>query len=127
MKGYGEAAILAVEIVSRGVASSPKKAWELATAEVFPNSPSMRDKGCPKGAFLGLCEDGFIRGIPKGTYTQSRKNKEYAVRAVRLLKEDQYAPKDPFVLWSRVMAGDPKNYNQQMDVVLALWENGYII
>jgi len=87
----------------------------------------MRDKGCPKGAFLGLCEEGLVRGIPRGLYTQSRKNKEYAVRAVRLLKEGQYAPKDPFVLWSRVMAGDPKNYNQQMDVVLALWENGYIV
>lgn len=127
MKGYGEAAILAVEIVSREIASSPKEAWEHATAEVFPNSPSMRNKGCPKGAFLGLCEEGLVRGIPRGFYTQSRKNKEYALRAVRLLKEDPYTPKDPLLLWNRVMAGDPKDYNQQMEVVLALWEIGYII
>ena len=36
--------------------------------EVFPTQESSRKKGCPQSAFLGLCEDGYVKGIPQGRY-----------------------------------------------------------
>jgi len=39
-------------------------------------------KGCPRGAFLELCEAGMIKGIASGKYTRSKRNKEYAIDAV---------------------------------------------
>ena len=38
--------------------SDPAQAWKSAADQVFPDSDSSRSKGCPKSAFLGLCEDG---------------------------------------------------------------------
>jgi hypothetical protein len=46
---------------------------------------SAQKKGCPRGAFLGLCEEGLVKGIPAGNYTTSKDNKAYAVRAAELL------------------------------------------
>ena len=40
-----------------------------------------------RGAFLGLCEEGLIKGIPSGQYMASRDDKAYAVRAAALLAE----------------------------------------
>ena len=51
-------------------------------------SKSKIDKGCPRNAFLGLCSQGLIKGIPKGNYTTSEKNLNYAKEAVRILRED---------------------------------------
>ena len=34
-----------------------------------------------RGAFLGLCEEGLVKGIPAGKYSASKDNKQYAVRA----------------------------------------------
>ena len=53
----------------------------------IPTSVSAQKKGCPRGAFLGLCEDGLVKGIPAGNYTVSKDNKAYAVRAAELLIE----------------------------------------
>lgn len=41
---------------------------------IFGESTSQR-KGCPKGVYLGLCEEGLVKGIPKGKYTKSKKIK----------------------------------------------------
>ncbi|ARV16641.1 DUF6979 family protein [Polaribacter sp. SA4-12] len=59
--------------------------WSRSAKEVFPNSKSSQEKSCPKGTFLGLCEDGLVKGIPKGNYTKSVKNKEYALKAIEIL------------------------------------------
>jgi hypothetical protein len=68
-----------------------------------------------------------VAGIPAGTYTRSRDNKQYALRAVELLvAEPSLADAEPKILWDRVMDGEPKAYNSQMDVVLALWHSGLI-
>ena len=32
----------------------------MAATEIFPMSVSLQKKGCPRGAFLGLCEDGLV-------------------------------------------------------------------
>jgi hypothetical protein len=105
----------------------PADAWAEAAAEVFPDSPSSQVKGCPMGAFLGLCEEGRVAGVPVGGYTASRLNKQYALDAVRLLvAEPGIADLGPEELWRRVMDGRGKRANSQMEVVLGLWRAGRI-
>ena len=52
----------------------PSKVEVYMFKEVFMDSKSSQEKGCPKSAFLGLCEEGFIKEISKGKYTSSVKN-----------------------------------------------------
>jgi hypothetical protein len=99
--------------------------WSRSTKEVFPLSKSSQEKSCPKTTFLGLCKEGLVKGIPKGNYTKSVKNKEYATRAVAILKQNTQTTFSPKELWDKLELGD-KRSNSQMDVVLALWENGLI-
>jgi hypothetical protein len=93
---------------------------------LYPTSPTSRKKGCPRGALLGPCEEGLVKGIRPGNYTASKDNKLYAVRAAALLNEgDRKRPVGE--LW-RAVSNDPeKAHNQQMDVVLALWKNDLIV
>lgn len=74
MLEYGDVAVGATDLARAG-GIQPPEAWEEATRTVFPHSVSLQDKGCPRGAYLGLCEDGLVLGIPSGTYTRSRDNK----------------------------------------------------
>jgi hypothetical protein len=98
--------------------------YSLVAKEVFPTKSS-QEKGCPKNTFLGLCEAGLVKGIPKGNYTKSIKNKEYALKAVTILKQNKEIKFSPKELWEKLELGN-KRSNSQMDVVLALWEHGFI-
>jgi len=92
---------------------------------LYPTCPTARKKGSPRGAFLGLCEEGFVKGIPPGSYAATRENKGYAVRAVALLAEgtQQWSTS---ALWRAVTDNSEKAHNSQMDVVMALWKNDLI-
>jgi ATP dependent DNA ligase C terminal region len=37
---------------------------------LYPTSPTARRKSCPRGAFLGLCEEGLVKGILPGRYSR---------------------------------------------------------
>jgi hypothetical protein len=126
MNKYGNAAIRAVKHYTNGQATNPQDAWEMATIAIFGEGTSSQKKGCPKGAFLGLCEEGLVKGIPIGNYTISTKNKNYAVRAVSILKHDSSYVSNVERLWSAAIGGVEKKHNSQMDVVLALWNFGFI-
>jgi hypothetical protein len=121
---YAEVATMAAVQATSGV-RPPQELWEFAAAIVFPDSPTSQHKACPKGAFLGLCEEGLIRGVLPGFYTTSKDNKAYAIRAVELLREG-YPSTQPLELWAAVMNGAEKAHNSQMHVVIALWEQGFI-
>jgi hypothetical protein len=121
MSEYGKAAVMAVRYCQSGKADDPKAAWVAAVLVVFPTSESQRNKGCPRGAFLGLCEEGLIEGIPPGKYTRSKLNKHYAVRAVRLIRANPALAGDAKKLWRRVVNRKTFRPNGQMDVALALW------
>jgi len=83
---YGEAALMATrEGPAAGI--SPSARWESAMQRLYPSSPTARRKSCPRGAFLGLCEEGLVKGIPAGHYTASQEKKAYAVSAAALLAE----------------------------------------
>jgi hypothetical protein len=126
MPNYGQAAILARKFLVEGRVQSPEEAWEKATAAIFPDSNSSQEKSCPKAAFLGLCEEGLVRGVSPGQSTSSRENKGYAVKAVWLLKSDPALAADENLLWSKVIDGAGKAPNLQMDVVMSLWSNDLI-
>ncbi len=122
---YGEAALMAVRQTG-STDTTPEERWETSMQKLYPTSPAARNKGCPRGAFLGLCEEGLVKGIPAGIYTKSQANKQYAVRAVALLTEGaQHWSRTS--LWRAVTYGVDKAENSQMDVVLALWNNDLIL
>jgi hypothetical protein len=122
---YGEAALMAARQVTSSKIN-PVARWESAMEKLYPTSPTARKKGCPRGAFLGLCEEGLVQGIPAGAYTASKDNKAYAVRAVALLTEGT-EHRSTTALWRAVTNGATKTHDSQMDVVLALWNNDLIL
>ncbi|WP_226670332.1 DUF6979 family protein [Metabacillus litoralis] len=89
MSKYGQAAVKAVELINSKVVESPIKAWERSTAELFGSGSWGQKKVCPKNAFLGLCEEGLVKNIPRGIYNsrETSKNKDYAINAVNIVRE----------------------------------------
>jgi hypothetical protein len=122
---YGEAAIMATRQAS-SADINPVARWESAMERLYPTSPAARKKGCPRGAFLGLCEEGLVKGIPAGHYTASKDNKAYAVRAAALLTEGKQSWSTS-ALWQAVTNDPEKTHKSQMDIVLALWKNNLIV
>jgi hypothetical protein len=124
---YGEAAVKAAKMLRDGEEASPVHAWACAVRKVFPDSQSSQKKGCPRGSFLGLCEEGKVQGVAPGNYTKSEKNKQYALAAVELLEREPTLMNDPKLLWKKVLDGVVKAHNHQMTVVAALWSAELIL
>ncbi len=124
---YGKAAICATELIRTGKCDNPREAWNIACKEQFlPHQETSIKKGCPKGAYLGLCEEGKIEDVPEGKYTTSEKNKRYALIALDILQSSPRLAKEK--LWGKVLerAETEIRHNNQLDVVLALFEAGLI-
>lgn len=92
-------------------------------------------KSCPNiGVHFWLCEAGEIDGVNNGDYMRSRlgrkKNKKYAIEAVKLLRSCPCLASDKKELWERAKentcAVETLRHNNQLDVVLALFEAGLI-
>jgi hypothetical protein len=129
MNKYGQVAINATKIIESRRAVTPLEAWNIATMELMGEGTWAQKKGCPKNAFLGLCEAGLVRGVPSGTYAAKsgeQKNKAYAIKAVELIKRTPALVNDKKALWDAVMDDKVMSHNYQMDVVLALWLSGSI-
>lgn len=126
MGKYGKSALIAANILISKRANSPDEAWESAVSQVFPDSESARKKGCPKNAFLGLCEAGLINYVPQGNYTRSKANKGYALKAISILQNNPALANDKKTLWQLVIDGQEKQENHQMDIVTSLWSNALI-
>ena len=124
MGKYGEVAKIATNMIVSNQVNDPIQAWGLATIQVFPSSKSSQNKSCPKSAFLGLCEDGYISNVEQGKYTRSKKNKEYAIKGLSLLSSNSNMTE--IELWKIIIDEPDKTYNHQMDVVKTLWENNLI-
>tara|TARA_R110001592_G_scaffold25816_10_gene97628 strand:- start:155 stop:553 length:399 start_codon:yes stop_codon:yes gene_type:complete len=110
------------------ISGNPVESWKIAVKDF--DSESSKTKGCPKNAFLGLCEAGFVKGIKSGSYFKSKKpnlNKKYAIKAVELLiSNSNLSEKELWELVREELNLGVKKHNSQMDVVIALWENGLI-
>ncbi len=126
LNNYGKSAIRAVELIQSGDVLYTEDAWKQATTEFF----TTKTKACPKSAFLGLCEAGLVKGVHQIHIKKPLKetiNKDHAIEAVQLLTEnEEYASYKSLQLWRAIMQGNQKSHNFQMDVVLALWNNGMI-
>ena len=121
MGGFGRTAIRARELfVSRKV-YDPKEAWNVASQKIL-TSLSTQKKVCPRCAFLGLCEEGMVKGIPEGSYTDSVEDKKYALQGVKALKKDPTLAFNKSALWRVATEGKDIAHNQQMDVVVELWK-----
>jgi hypothetical protein len=59
---YGEAAIMATRQVP-SASMSPVERWEHSMMRLYPTSSVAREKSCPRGDFLGLCEEGLVKGF----------------------------------------------------------------
>jgi hypothetical protein len=122
---YGEAALMAArQRSSTGI--DPVARWDIAIQSLYSTSPAARKKASPRGAFLGLCEEGLVKGIPAGNYSSSADNKTYAVRAAALLIEGKQTWSTS-ALWRAVETDPEKMHNGQMDIVMALWKNDLIV
>jgi hypothetical protein len=126
---YGKAAILAQGLLSEESEKTPKEAWDEAVKKVTQSRSSQR-KLCPKFIFLGLCEEGIVKQIVSGNYVGHEKNKksyhqnkQYAIKVVGELRKDPSLAGDPTSLWAKITS---EQHNNQMDVVIALWNHGLI-
>ena len=132
MGQYGEVAVSSAKLMAEGTLS-PLAAWNLACTNVIA-SDSSRKKGCPRKAFLGLCAAGLLNSTSINDYDAEEainsKNGKYAMVAVDLLRAQPQLAKSKQTLWVKVLNsfGDDleKQHNGQMDVVISLWEYGYI-
>ena len=124
MGKYGQVANIATNMLVSNQANDPIQAWELASKQVFTTSKSSQNKSCPKSAFLGLCENGYIPNVEQGKYTRSKKNKVYAVKGLSLLSSNPDMTE--MELWKMVIDEPNKTYNHQMDVIKTLWDNNLI-
>lgn len=117
---YGEIAIQAVKEYDGDARAS----WSQASKNFYFDKPYAASKGCPRTAFLGLCEEGLVKNIQKGNYLKANTtNKKYAIAALKLLRacEDNYTSIE---LWKAIKA--KTKHNNQMDVVIALYRVGYL-
>jgi hypothetical protein len=96
--------------------------------EHYPNTRARQNAlkhTCPKGAFLGLCEEGLLRDIPARRSTRSVKSRGFALKAIELLRTDHTLANERAELEHRVF-GD-RTPNDEVAVVLALWVEGVIL
>ncbi|UJR54370.1 DUF6979 family protein [Dickeya zeae] len=126
---YGKAAIAAVSIYDSINRPDPRECWEDSII-LFTNSKDSQEKGCPRSAFLGLCQDEYVKGISKGNYLSSdSRNKRYAVVAAELVLKEPERKYSKAELWRNATENHPdaaKNQNGQMDVVMALKDAGLL-
>jgi hypothetical protein len=121
---FGEAALIAARLEVPATVTAAQR-WETAVRQLYPEKPYLQKKTAPRGAFLGLCDKGMVKGVAAGEGGGSDKHGVYAVQAVELLRAGTHRTVP--ALWSAVTDGDESAHNAQMDVVLALWKNGLIV
>ena len=105
-------------IVDKGIGF--EEAWNTAAGK-FITSPSGRIKGCPKAAFIGLCESGDLRGIV-GTRQSNSKNYKYAKFASKEWKKDNGVSKKE--MWNRVQRkfAVTASHQGQLDVIIGIYD-----
>ncbi len=104
----------------------PISSWKEAAEVVIKTSTELRKKSCPKSTFLGLAEEGMIIGVKQGKYTASIDNKKYGIKAIEECKKDPALANKKSKLWELACQDENKEHNQQMDVVIALFNAGLI-
>ena len=127
MATYADVAVLAAHRLKSKSSISPREAWKIATAELFPNSLSMQAKGCPRTVFLTICASGALAEIAATGVERDSENARHALDCLVLLDQHpELVGMAPRALWALVTHASGKTYNQQMHVVLGLAEAGLL-
>lgn len=116
MNKYAKVALMVVSDCAGKANPDVRTSWSNAI-----NVLNAYDEGCPKVAFIGLCSEGMIKGIPASTYGYKReaKNKRYAVDAAKLLLCGHDL--DVSSIWEKVT--DKKIvHHGQIDIVISLYQ-----
>lgn len=127
MGSFGRCAVLTAQNLQRNAGACPLQAWQL-TINHMRLAVSTSRKCCAKYAFLGLCQRGLVRNVvPCGCHIRIGANGQYAIDAARILIQSGIRPTQfiQTALWARV-PNHAKTHNQQMDVVISLWNRGLI-
>ncbi|MDN0094566.1 DUF6979 family protein [Yersinia rohdei] len=122
---YGEIAV-ATALVCQRNRSDIRDEWGKQAMYAFEGQPTSQKKGCPKSAFLALCEAGFIKGISKGNYgtPKESKNGYYAKAAAGALLVDSSLSKKELWEISRASVDNPAtNESNQIEIVIALYQH----
>lgn len=122
---YGDAALEAVKLLNITKSLNPEEAWDIVTQKIFGKDTPAQKKRCPQNTFLAICETGKIKGVMRGTYTKSRKNKNYALKAIKILEKNPELSANKKDLWHLIPECENKTHNNQMDVVVSLWNSDY--
>ena len=124
MSGQTIYGLIALRACARALSGeSPDSAWRLEAAAAYPERPAARDKSCPRNAFRGLAEHGYLAGIPAARMPTRSINARYALEAAEAVLGDPALAQDRVELWQRT-SGRGKRRNGQMDVVAALFLAG---
>ena len=123
---YGRIAIDAVKVIQENPIIHPLDAWYIASEMYFQPGSWGWKKSCPKDTFLGICEEGYLKGVSPGKYTNSKANKTYGIKALILLKANPSLINSKNKLWSKVVGKNYITHNNQLDVVIALLEEKLI-
>ncbi|CAM3997855.1 hypothetical protein DEMA109039_03060 [Deinococcus marmoris] len=104
----------------------PAQAWENSVQILGAQgigTASSRGKGCPKAAFVGLAEHGYVRGFTASSDRPMRENARHALCAYRLYVADP-SLLDRKALWWQAVAAERgisrKSQNGVLDVMTAL-------
>jgi hypothetical protein len=127
MGQYGRTAVHATKRFLSGEAPSVRTAWDSAVTQ-HSDTPFSQAKGCPRDAFLGLCEAGLVKGVPPGNHGAPRENVNgrYAVEAYHLLKADPILASDKKALWKAIPDRTATHENGQLDVLLMMYAAGQL-
>lgn len=127
MPDYADVAVQAALSLRSGRPISAREAWDDAAAEVFPKSPSMQSKGCPRTTFLTLCASGAVQNLPAAGMMGDSENARHAKDCLALLaRHPGYVALPPRQLWNLVTNASGKAYNEQMHVILGLAKAGLL-
>lgn len=128
MGKYGCVAVNAANLAAQGNAISPRVAWETAVLDEFPNSKSSRDKSCPKGTFLTLCEIGAIKDVKAGINGKRSPERRNLTKCLYdALMKDRSLRDRKSELWSEACQGKKMTQNNEIDVLIALYENKSLV
>jgi hypothetical protein len=97
-----------------------RDAWNAAANELLSSKTSVQ-KGCPKASFIGLCESGKLKRIPK-TESKESINYQYVKFAIEKWKTEPTISKTE--MWNLInLEFQKENSHQgQLDVLIGIWD-----
>ena len=128
MNQFYEVTLKSIEIL-KDKKTEPLQAWNAACDEL-KLTESVKGKPCPKATFLCLFQENKLWELEDYKINEYLEpTKSYTLFAINLLKQNgRNNYNNGLQLWKDIMKKfkENRNHNQEMDVLLALWDLGLI-